>query len=102
MSRLLSPASSSPLYNLPAFIKPIPSRLGQDEILFLERKGALTIPPTPLRDALLKEYAEFVNPYMPLLNFHELVDIVDRNDGSQTVSLLLFQAMMLQAWQLWT
>ncbi|KAK5168092.1 uncharacterized protein LTR77_006660 [Saxophila tyrrhenica] len=91
-NRLLTP--TSPSSSLPAYIKPVPSRLGQDEIMFLERKGALTIPPTPLRDALLKEYAEFVNPYMPLLNFHELIDIIDQNDGSDTVSLLLFQAIM--------
>lgn len=92
ISRLLSPMT--PSYSLPAYIKPVPSRLGQDEITFLDKKGALTIPPTPLRDALLKEYAEFVNPYMPLLNFHELVATIDRNDGSQAISLLLFQAMM--------
>jgi hypothetical protein len=92
MTRLLSPVT--PSYSLPAYIKPIPSRLGQDEIMFLERKGALTIPPVPLRDALLKEYAEFVNPYMPLLNFHEVAGIIDCNDGSQTLSLLVFQAIM--------
>ena len=92
MTRLLSPVT--PSYSLPAYIKPVPPRLGQDDIIYLEKKGALTIPPTPLRDALLKEYAEFVNPYMPLLNFHEVVGIIDRNDGSQTISLLLFQAMM--------
>jgi hypothetical protein len=31
---------------------------------------------------------------MPLLNFHEFIQVVDQNDGSQTISLLLFQAMM--------
>ena len=92
LPRLLSPMT--PSYSLPNYIKPVPSRLGQDEILFLERKGALTIPPLPLRDALLREYAEFVNPYMPLLNFHELIETIDRDDGSQSISLLLFQAMM--------
>lgn len=92
MSRLLTP--SMPSYNLPLYIKPLPSRLGQDEIMFLERKGALTIPPVALRDALLKEYADFVNPYFPLLNFREIVHIIDCNDGSQTISLLVFQAIM--------
>ncbi|KAK3696544.1 hypothetical protein LTR37_017886 [Vermiconidia calcicola] len=92
MMRLLSP--SMPTYSLPAYIKPVPSRFGQEEIMFLEKKGALTIPPITLRDALLREYAEFVHPYMPLLNFQEIVEIVDRNDCSQSVSLLLFQAMM--------
>ncbi len=91
-NRLLSPLL--PSYNLPAYIKPVPSRLGQDEIMFLERKGALTIPSVGLRDALLKAYAEFVHPYMPLVNLHELVATIDQNDGSQTISLLLFQAIM--------
>jgi hypothetical protein len=92
MNRLLTPVT--PSYSLPLYIKPLPSRLGQDEIMFMERKGALTIPPTPLRDALLKEYAEFVNPYFPLLNFREIVQTIDRSDGSQTISLLVFQAIM--------
>lgn len=95
MARLLSPIS--PAYNLPAYIKPVPSRLGQDEVVFLEKKGALTIPDTPLRDALLKNYAEYVHPYMPLLNLQEFVGVIDRNDGSQTVSLLLFQSVMFAA-----
>lgn len=92
MAQLMSPMT--PSYMLPAYIKPIPPRLGDDEISFLEKKGALTIPPTPLRDALLKNYAEFVHPYMPLLNFVELVEAIDCNDGSRTISLLLFQAIM--------
>ena len=95
MARLMSPVS--PSYNLPAYVKPIPARLGPDEIIFLEKKGALTIPATPLRDALLKNYAEYVHPYMPLLNLQEFIGVIDRNDGSQTISLLLFQAVMFAA-----
>ena len=95
MARLMSPIS--PSYSLPAYLKPIPARLGHDEIVFLEKKGALTIPATPLRDALLKNYAEYVHPYMPLLNLQEFVGVIDRNDGSQTISLLLFQAVMFAA-----
>ena len=92
INRLLSPIT--PSYSLPTYIKPLPARLGHDEVAFLEKKGALTLPPEPLRDALLRNFAEFVNPYMPLVNFHELVAIIDRNDGLQSISLLLFQAIM--------
>lgn len=92
MARLVSPVS--PTYTLPAYVKPLPPRLGPDEIMYLDKKGVLTIPPVSLRDALLKAYAEFVHPYMPLLNLHELVGTIDRNDGVQSVSLLLFQAIM--------
>lgn len=95
MARLMSPIT--PAHTLPAYVKPVPARLGHDEILFLEKKGALTIPATPLRDALLQNYAEYVHPYMPLLDLHEFVATIDRNDGSQTISLLLFQAVMFAA-----
>ncbi|TKA82911.1 hypothetical protein B0A55_01168 [Friedmanniomyces simplex] len=88
----LSPIT--PSYSLPLYIKPLPARFGPDDILYLEKKGALTIPAVPLRDELLRCYAEFVHPYMPLLNMHELVRTIDRSDGTYTISLLLFQAIM--------
>lgn len=89
---VMSPVN--PSVHLPAYIKPLHDRLGMDEIVYLEKKGALTIPPTPLRDELLRCYAEFIHPFMPLLDLGELVGIIDRNDGEQSVSLLLFQAIM--------
>ena len=61
---------------------------------YLENKGELTIPPTPLRDVLLKNYAEFICPHMPLLDFHGLITTIDRNNSLQAISLLLFQAIM--------
>ena len=91
-SSLLSPVS--PIHSLPLYIKPLPSRLTSDDIQYLEKKGALSIPAVPLRDELLRCYAEFVHPFMPLLNLHELVGAIDRNDGVQSASLLLFQAIM--------
>ncbi|KAF2153075.1 hypothetical protein K461DRAFT_240433 [Myriangium duriaei CBS 260.36] len=83
-----------PSRHLPAYLKPLPARIGADEVLYLSKKGAITIPPLPLRDALLRCFVEFVHPYMPLLDVHDLIDSVDRNDGSNQVSLLLFQAIM--------
>ncbi|KAK3071754.1 hypothetical protein LTR53_008082 [Teratosphaeriaceae sp. CCFEE 6253] len=92
LPNMLSPGSSS--HSLPVYIKPLPSRFGRDDMLYLEKKGALTVPAVPLRDELLKCYARFVHPYMPLLNLHDLIRTVDRSDGSDAVSLLLFQAVM--------
>ncbi|KAH9838957.1 C6 transcription factor (Ctf1B) [Teratosphaeria destructans] len=89
---MISPLS--PSYSLPPFVKPLPSRLSMDDIMYLEKKGSLAIPPPPLRDELLRSYAEFIHPYMPLLNLHRVVGIIDRADGSEAVSLLLFQAIM--------
>lgn len=92
LPNLMSPVT--PSYALPVWIKSLPARLSLDDIIYLEKKGALTIPASPLRDELLRCYAEYVHPYMPLLNLHRIVRIIDRADGEETVSLLLFQSIM--------
>ncbi|KAF2813290.1 uncharacterized protein BDZ99DRAFT_253225 [Mytilinidion resinicola] len=85
----------APVANLPAFIKPLPARIGPDEVSYLEKKGALTIPSTPLRNELLRAYVEFVHPYMPLLDLHEFVAALDNADGNLgKISLILFQSVM--------
>jgi hypothetical protein len=44
---------------------------------------------------MLRAYVEFVHPYMPLLDLHDFLSMVDRRDGSKgQVSLILFQAVM--------
>ncbi|KAF2706731.1 hypothetical protein K504DRAFT_470780 [Pleomassaria siparia CBS 279.74] len=81
--------------DLPLFIKPLPARIGPDEVTYLEKKGALTIPKTTLRNEMLRAYVEFVHPYMPLLDLHDFLAVVDQPDGSLgKVSLILFQAVM--------
>lgn len=56
-----------PSGQLPRFIKPLPAKIGPDEISYLEKKGALTVPKGTLRSEMLRAYVEFVHPYMPLL-----------------------------------
>ncbi|EKG19593.1 hypothetical protein MPH_03457 [Macrophomina phaseolina MS6] len=86
---------AGPGANIPAYIKPLPARIGPDEIAYLDKKGALTIPATELKTELLRAYIEFVHPYMPLLDLHEFLRIIDCNDGSRgKMSLILFQAVM--------
>ncbi|KAF2796166.1 cutinase transcription factor 1 alpha [Melanomma pulvis-pyrius CBS 109.77] len=81
--------------DLPLFIKPLPPRIGPDEVSYLEKKGALTIPKTTLRNEMLRAYVEFVHPYMPLLDLHDFLTVIDQPDGSLgKVSLILFQAVM--------
>ncbi|EGP91831.1 uncharacterized protein MYCGRDRAFT_20893, partial [Zymoseptoria tritici IPO323] len=87
----------SPLHSLPLYIKPLPTKLEPEDLAYLEKRGALTIPPTTLRNELLRNYVEFVYPSMPMLNIHDLVATIDRNDGIQPISLLLFQAIMFSA-----
>jgi len=81
-------------YSLPRFIHPVPAKYGADEIAYLAKKGALTIPALPLRNALLQCFVNYVHPYMPLLDLHELLHTIETEDESSCVSLLLFQAIM--------
>jgi hypothetical protein len=81
--------------NLPLFIKPLPAKIGPDEVGYLGKKGALTVPRGTLRSEMLRAYVEFVHPYMPLLDLHDFLTVIDRPDGSLgKVSLILFQAVM--------
>lgn len=70
--------------------------MGED-IDFLQRKGALTVPDTRLRNELLRSYVQYVHPYMPLLDLKDFLQPIERNDGDSPVSLLLFQAVMFAA-----
>lgn len=85
----------SPASQIPSFIKPLPERIGEDEIAYLERKGALTVPAPALRNELLCAYVEYVHPYMPLLDLRDFVLAVEQKEGHyEKVSLILFQAVM--------
>lgn len=88
------PPSSASFPQLPPFIKPLPCWTGFDQVMYLLKQEALSIPHLPLRNALLQCFAEFVHPYMPLIDLHDLFEAVDRNDGSKPISLLTFQASM--------
>lgn len=83
---------------LPAFIKPLPSRIAVEDARYLHTKGALTLPSTALQNALLQAYVEYVHPYMPLMELHEFLNIVNSREGySGQVSLFLYQAVMFVA-----
>lgn len=80
--------------SLPDFLRPLPAKFQEDDIDYLEAKGALTIPDASLRNELLKSYIQYVHTYMPLLELDDFIRTVLRNDSSQRLSLLLFQAVM--------
>lgn len=83
---------------LPAFIPVFPAKISAQDIRFLREKGAVTLPSRALQSALLQAYAEYVHPYMPLLDMHEFLEIVNTTDGSRgQVSLFLYQAVMFAA-----
>lgn len=82
-------------HKLPEYLKPLPQRMTSVDIDYLFAKGALSLPDIPIRNALLRSYIEYVHPYMPLIEAHELLQIINDGSGrSGRVSLLLFQAIM--------
>lgn len=84
-----------PLSLLPPWVKPLPDRIGQDEITYLQRKGALSIPDRPLQNALLQAYVEYVHPYMPLLELFDFLNVIHAGDGQGgQISLLLYHAVL--------
>ena len=92
-----APVSTFPLlkHRLPDYLKPLPQRMTSVDIDYLFAKGALSLPETPIRNALLRAYLEYVHPYMPLVEIHELLQIIEDGTGANgKISLLLFQAVM--------
>jgi hypothetical protein len=93
LNSLVSPTATPPPM-LPSYIKPLPDRFGNDDITYLQNKGALSIPNIELRNELIRCYAEVIHPYMPLLDLHDFIATIDCNDGSKQIGLLLFQSVM--------
>ncbi|KAI9691808.1 MAG: hypothetical protein M1822_007880 [Bathelium mastoideum] len=80
---------------LPYYLKPIPPRIGQDELVYLRKKGALAVPDTSLRNELLRSYIEYCHPFMPLLDLHDFLRAINATDGSAgKISLFTFSAVM--------
>ena len=76
------------------YIRPCPPGMGADDLAFLQLKGALTIPSINLRNQLLCSYVQLVHPYLPILGLEDFLRPISSNDGSEQVSLMLFQAVM--------
>jgi hypothetical protein len=82
-------------HKLPEYLKPLPQRMTSVDIDYLFAKGALSLPEDSVRNALLRSYLEYVHPYMPLIEAHELLQIINDGTGENgRISLLLFQAIM--------
>ncbi|KAH8173952.1 fungal specific transcription factor domain-containing protein [Sarocladium implicatum] len=83
---------------LPAFVRPLPSKIAGEDVGYLFAKGALTLPAVPLQNALLQAYIEYVHPYMPLMDLHNFLGIVNSRDGfNGQCSLFLYHAVMFAA-----
>lgn len=65
---------------------------------YLQLKGALTLPAIPLQNALLQAYVEYIHPFMPLMDLHPFLGIVNsRNGFNGQMSLLLYHAVLFAA-----
>jgi hypothetical protein len=80
--------------HLPVYIKPLAAHILADDIDYLAKKDALSIPDDDLRNELLRQYITLVHPSMPILDMSQFVTPIIKADGSNPVSLLLFQAVM--------
>lgn len=89
--------SGRPNIVLPQYIKPISPRIMTEDLDYLQRKGAFLIPDTGLRNELLRCYVQYVHPYLPLIDLQDFLTTIERNQPSDTISLLLFQAVMFAA-----
>lgn len=86
-----SDLSSKPL---PAFVKPLPPKMGTEDIEYLRVKGALTLPEPDLLDACLQSYFQNVQPLFPIVDAFKIITIVKGVNTDEKLSLLLLQAMI--------
>ncbi|KAI0491133.1 fungal-specific transcription factor domain-containing protein [Xylaria cf. heliscus] len=98
-SKFIKPLDETDIFSQNyGFLRPLPSKMAPEDVDYLRTKGALSLPSFSLQKALLRAYAEYVHPYMPLLDLHDFLTIVDANDGSRgQTSLFLYQAVMFCA-----
>ncbi|EXL40433.1 hypothetical protein FOCG_17055 [Fusarium oxysporum f. sp. radicis-lycopersici 26381] len=83
---------------LPAVLRPLPTKIAAEDINYLQIKGALSTPILPLHNALLQAYIEYVHPYMPLMDLNNFLSIINTRDGQNgQTSLFLYQAVMFAA-----
>lgn len=97
--QLLGPPSPSPSIsiNVPNYVSGLPNRLEPGDLEYLEKKGALCLPTIRFRTELLKSYILWVHPQVPVLDLDVFLRIIAENDGSNSISLLLFHAVMFVA-----
>ena len=93
-------AQISPSYQLPSewslskYIRPFPHATSVEDIQFLYKKGAFTVPDTGLCYELLRNYAQFVQPYLPILDLEDFLESIVRDDGLNQISLMVYQAVL--------
>ncbi|KAJ9602287.1 hypothetical protein H2200_013142 [Cladophialophora chaetospira] len=86
-----------PNFELPPYIRPSRPDIRQDDLEFLSRRGALSLPVGELRDQLIRSFVLYVYPFMPVVDLEDFMGAIDGNDASPKISLIVFQAVLFSA-----
>lgn len=69
--------------------------MNPEDVFFLKKKGALSLPDNRLRNALLTSYVDYVYPYAPTIDLLPFLDIINHKEGGHgKVSLLLLRSIL--------
>lgn len=79
---------------LPPFIASLAARIPTEDLDFLVRKGAFTLPEPDMWIEIIRGYMLSVHPFMPMLDYRQFIRTIFDNREDDQISLLLFQAVM--------
>ena len=79
---------------LPKYIRPVSQSVMREDLDYLQQRGAFMVPETSLRNELLRCYVQYVHPFLPILELQDFLTSIEKNESNDTLSLLLFQAVM--------
>lgn len=82
---------------LPAYVRPLPPFLDADDVVYLDRKGVLSLVGRESLRKLLKSFAEFVYPFMPILDLQTFLEPLINEGASGKISLMLLHAVIYAA-----
>jgi hypothetical protein len=80
---------------MPPLFFALPQTLSEDDIEYLKKKDALSLPPRQLQEKLFESYTRSVYPHFPFLDLRSFVSVLNHQSPPHGTSLLLFQAVML-------
>ena len=83
--------------SLPAWIRPLPSTFDLDDVDYLYRKGALHVFRKQGLTKLLVCFAEYVYPFMPVVDLQHLLEPLSNPRSSGQISLMLLHAITYAA-----
>ena len=91
-----SPLLQIPNRRLPSYIKPLHCSMDGEDVDYLWRTGAFSIPEDPLLNELLRSYTTFVHPSLPVVDLNDFLRMINHNEG-EPISLILIQVIMFTA-----